>query len=204
MKVLLLGNKFADLPEWLTETGESVVTTENRVGLQQVREIGPEFIVSYNYRYLLPKQVIDWVGGRAVNLHISYLPYNRGTFPNVWSFLEDTPTGVTIHYMDESIDTGDIIVQKVVYIDESKETLRSSYEILHREIQGLFKAEWEKIKRNEIVPKAQNGQGSFHYYKEFDEKIEGLIKDKGWNTPVSEIKGRYREIFGKRHEKGCR
>ena len=60
----------------------------------------------------------------------------------MWSFLEDTPKGVTIHYIDEGIDTGDIIVQKEVFIDEDKETLKSSYEILNKEIQALFKENW--------------------------------------------------------------
>ena len=64
-------------------------------------------------------------------MHISLLPWNRGYHPNIWSFLEDTPKGVTIHYINEGIDTGDIIVQKEIVIDEDKETLKSSYEILH-------------------------------------------------------------------------
>ena len=39
-----------------------------------------------------------------VNLHISYLPFNRGSHPNYWSFVENTPKGVSIHEIDEQIE----------------------------------------------------------------------------------------------------
>ena len=47
-----------------------------------------------------------------INLHISYLPYNRGSYPNYWSFKENTPNGVSIHHIDDGIDTGPVLVQK--------------------------------------------------------------------------------------------
>lgn len=127
---------------------------------------------------------------KVINLHISLLPYNRGSNPNVWSFLEDTPKGVTIHIVDEGLDTGDIIVQKEVFIDENKETLRSSYEMLHQEIQTLFKENWDKIKNNDINPKPQTHGGSIHLKKDFDQ-IESLIKEEGWDVKIRDIKNKY-------------
>ena len=56
--------------------------------------------------------MLDRLPDRVVNLHIAYLPYNRGADPNLWSVLEDTPAGVSIHYVDEGVDTGDIIAQR--------------------------------------------------------------------------------------------
>ncbi|MCL0081308.1 hypothetical protein M1N64_03665 [Peptococcaceae bacterium] len=50
---------------------------------------------------------MDKFQGRAINLHISFLPWNRGADPNFWSFIENAPVGVSIHYLDEGIDTGD-------------------------------------------------------------------------------------------------
>ena len=49
-----------------------------------------------------------------INLHISYLPYNRGAHPNFWSFVENTPSGVSIHQVDSGIDTGKIVIQKQI------------------------------------------------------------------------------------------
>lgn len=83
--------------------------------------------------------------GQIFNLHISLLPYNREASPNFFSFIENTPKGVTIHQIDEGLDTGPILAQKELFFDESKETFASSYEKLILEIQMLFKENWSSI-----------------------------------------------------------
>lgn len=83
--------------------------------------------------------------GQIFNLHISLLPYNREASPNFFSFIENTPKGVTIHQIDEVLDTGPILAQKELFFDESKETFASSYEKLILEIQMLFKENWSSI-----------------------------------------------------------
>jgi methionyl-tRNA formyltransferase len=195
MKILFLGggDLSKDLANWLKQHGEEVVYTEKKINLEDVLTIKPEFIVSYNYKYIISKEIINYVKGKAVNLHISYLPYNRGAHPNVWSFLEDTPKGVTIHYIDEGIDTGDILLQKEIFIDEEKETLKSSYNILHNEIQILFKENWQKIKEGKIESRKQIGKGSIHYKKDFI-LFEPLIMEKGWDTPIKELKEKWEQI----------
>lgn len=192
MRILFLGGNMAmSLADWLTHKGEDIVYIEDKINIEDVTKIKPEFIISYNYKYIIPKEIIDYVNGKAINLHISYLPYNRGSHPNVWSFLENTPKGVTIHYIDEGIDTGDIIIQKEVFIDENKETLKSSYEILHKEIQQLFKENWDKIKNGMIPRRPQSGKGSIHFKREFS-LFEPFIKEKGWDTPIKELKERWK------------
>ncbi|HAK89656.1 MAG: hypothetical protein A2X55_04715 [Nitrospirae bacterium GWB2_47_37] len=200
MRVLFLGgNPAKDIADWLEEQGEVVVYTEDKLIIDEARHIKPDMIVSYNYKYIIPKVIIDCVKGKTVNLHISYLPFNRGAHPNIWSFIEDTPKGVTIHYIDEGIDTGAIIVQKEVFIDEEKETIASSYEILHKEIQSLFKENWNKIKNGEIALKKQTGEGSLHYKKD-SIRFEHLLKEKGWGIPIKELKLQYGQIKAKRYE----
>lgn len=158
MNILFLGGNLAkELAEWLREQREEVIYREDRITIEDIKKINPDFVISYNYKFLVSKDIIEFVKGNIINLHISFLPWNRGAHPNVWSFLEDTPTGVSIHYVDEGIDTGNIIVQKEVYIDEDKESLRSSYEKLHKELQELFKENWAKIKLNKIKAKKQVG-----------------------------------------------
>ena len=194
MKVLFLGGQGSkELFNWLTEQGEEVFYTEDKITVEGLNKLRPDIIVSYNYRYIIKKEIIDFVKGNAVNLHISYLPYNKGAHPNVWSFLEDTPKGVTIHCIDEGIDTGKIIVQKEVAIDEDRETLKSSYEFLHAEMRSLFKETWDQIKSGAIMPRDQEGHGTLHFMRDFV-KIEPLIKEKGWDTPISELKRRYAVI----------
>lgn len=193
MKILFLGgNMSKGISDWLERQGEVVIYRDDKVKIDDVKQTHPDMIISYNYKYIISKEIIDYVNGNAINLHISLLPWNRGYHPNVWSFLEDTPKGVTIHYINEGIDTGNIIVQKEIVIDEEKETLKSSYEILHRKIQSLFKENWNKIKKGEIISQPQMGGGSIHFRKEFT-VFESFIREKGWDTPIREFKEQYNE-----------
>ena len=195
MKILFLGGNLSKaLVDWLETQGEIVIYTTEKITLDYVKKIGSKFMVSYNYKYLIQEEIIDYVHAKVINLHISFLPYSRGAYPNIWSFLEDTPKGVTIHYVDEKIDTGDIIVQKQIFMDENNETLKSYYEILHREIQKLFKKNWSKIKKSEIAPFPQIGKGTFHIKNDFS-KFEPFIKEKGWNTTIMELKEQYSKHF---------
>jgi methionyl-tRNA formyltransferase len=129
-----------------------------------------------------------------INLHISFLPWNKGAHPNIWSFLEDTPKGVTIHTIDKGIDTGKILLQKRVPIDENYHTFKTSYELLHSEIQNLFKKNWNALKEMKIKTKPQQGQGSIHYEKDFD-KIKDLLGDKGWDYNIKEFKKVFRSKY---------
>lgn len=193
MKVLFLGNNnlSKSLSDWLISVGEEVILIKEKIEIDFVKMIEPELIVSYNYRHVILKEVIEFMKGKIINLHISYLPYNKGAHPNVWSFIEDTPKGVTIHYIDEGIDTGDIILQKRVFFNEKVETLKSSYATLHRKIQALFKDNWEKIKRGEIRPKENQG-GTIHFKSELS-FLEPVIEEKGWDIPINNLREVYND-----------
>ena len=191
MRIIFLGgNSSRGLSDWLEAQGEEVIYKVEKITIKHVRDASADLIVSYNYRYIISKEIINCVNGNAVNLHISLLPYNKGADPNIWSFLEDTPKGVTIHYIDAGIDTGDIILQKQVYIDEDKETLKSSYEILHEEIKELFKKEWRRIKYGAITPLPQPQGGSFHLKKDLI-GFERVIQESGWGASIIELKKKY-------------
>ena len=79
-----------------------------------------ESIISFGYRHVIDKHIIDNLGYPIINLHISFLPYNRGTHPNFWSFAENTPSGVSIHETDYGVDTGRIIYQKKLILSYSR------------------------------------------------------------------------------------
>ena len=198
MKILFLSNNNISnkLINWLKNISkEEVIVCDKSINVEFLKKVKPYFIISYNYRFIIKQDIINYMKNNIINLHISLLPWNKGADPNLWSFLEDTPKGVTIHIIDESIDTGPIFVQKVVYIDERTETLKSSYDKLHREIQGLFKINWNNIKNKKIKLTPQDSRGSFHYVKDF-KKIEYLISDKGWDTSIKEFKNKYKNLIG--------
>ena len=79
---------------------------------------------------------------------MSLLPYNRGSHPNFWSFVENTPKGITIHEISNGIDDGDIIFQKKFKLDpylEKFSTFKKTYNYLFDALEILFIENFEKI-----------------------------------------------------------
>jgi len=85
------------------------------VGL--LRELAPDFILSFYYRNMIKPEVLDIPRLGALNLHGSYLPRYRGRVPVNWAVINgETETGATLHYMVEKPDAGDIVDQEKVAI----------------------------------------------------------------------------------------
>lgn len=189
MSVLFLGPFNQKLEDFFREKKVVLYRHEGhceKISSEVIREV--DFIISYGYRYIIPKKILGRFPKRAINLHISYLPWNRGADPNLWSFLEDTPKGVTIHYLTEALDKGDILFQKQCFFDEKKETLRSSYEVLKSTIENLLMENWDAIYSGDIIVCKQLGDGSYHKSSE-KERFMHLLSD-GWDTPIGKIIGK--------------
>jgi methionyl-tRNA formyltransferase len=181
MKIIFLTNNYdvaKPLLEFLRFDGNEVAIVEEDITLAPIR-VNAVYI-SYGYRHIIGQPAIRKIRGRAINLHIAYLPWNRGADPNFWSWVDDTPKGVTIHWIDEGVDTGKIIHRRLVDMGEN-ETLASSYDKLQAAIQDLFREEWRDIKDLLLA-----NMGSYHAAKE-KERYAGLLTD-GWNTPVKNLR----------------
>src|SRR5437868_7353950 len=76
-----------------------------------IRELQPEIGISVLFGYILRPELLGCFPSGVINLHPSLLPFNRGACPNVWSIVDGTPAGATLHYIDSHIDTGDIVAQ---------------------------------------------------------------------------------------------
>jgi len=183
--ILFLGPDDSPLLTWLRNKGETVIQTFERIRPDMIDRHNITFLISYGYRRIIHREILDKVPNRAINLHVSLLPWNRGADPNLWSFVENTPKGVTIHHLDEGIDTGDIFVQREVFFNTAHETLATTYHRLQEEIQDLFKQHWNEIKAGTIMRRKQTGEGSFHEARDKN-SLAHLLRD-GWNTPVSVI-----------------
>src|SRR3989344_3288025 len=84
--------------------------------LSEVQELKPEVGVSAFFGYILHTEFLHLFPKGCLNIHPAYLPYNRGAYPNVWSIIDTTPAGVTIHYIDEAVDTGGIVAQAEIEV----------------------------------------------------------------------------------------
>ena len=91
-----------------------------------------DMIIASGYKKIIKKQILEKISCPILNLHISYLPYNRGSHPNFWAFFDNTPSGVTIHQIDEGIDTGPILYQKYVFFNKGEKTFKQTYERLKK------------------------------------------------------------------------
>ena len=187
MKILFLGYTDSPLIDYLRADNNDVAVHDEKLSRGDIAAITPEVIVSYGYRHIIKKDVLDDYPNRVINLHIAFLPWNRGADPNLWSILEDTPSGVTIHYIDEGVDTGDIIAQRAVAFSDT-DTLASSYQKLHIEIQKLFKEVWPEIRDGKNERTKQVGNGSMHRARD-KEHIAALLSN-GWDTQIALLRGK--------------
>lgn len=182
MKILFLGYDNCKLLSFLKSKYDTFQTS-SKIKLQEVVEF--DWIISFGYKHIITEDIINHFKSNIVNLHISYLPYNRGMHPNFWSFRDGTPKGVTIHQIDKGLDTGDIVLQKEVIFKKEQDTLKSTYEVLIEEIQNLFIENYKAIFNKTIKTYPQVGQGTFHYGKEI-EKYKDLLTE-NWNTKIIKI-----------------
>lgn len=176
------------LYEWLCEQEEYVIRFTNKLNIDIVENLEPKFIISFNYTHLIKKDVIEFMKGKIINLHTSYLPYNRGSAPNFFSFYEDTKKGVTIHLLEEGLDVGDILCQRELVFDEKNETFATSYQKLIDEIIILFKENWNKILNEEIIPYKQEGRITYHKMHQLNaiRKLHPFA----WDENISVVKKR--------------
>ena len=107
-----------------------------------------DFILSFGFRKIISVNIIKKVKKPIFNIHLSYLPFNRGAHPNFWSFIENTPAGVSIHKIDKGIDTGNIILRKKINFNtklKKLSTFKKTYNYLFLEAEKFFKKNFNKI-----------------------------------------------------------
>lgn len=188
MKILCLYHNDCalELFEWLRGKGNKIVIRNDELDAGWCTGQGFDLGVSYTYRYILHDDVIGAFGGNIVNLHNSYLPWNRGADPNIWSMIENTPRGVTLHYISSKLDQGEIIVQKLLP-KATGGTLASTYEELDREAKALFKDAFQYYSFWEEMRKRPLGAGTYHRKAELELFHNSIAS---YDFPVERIAGR--------------
>lgn len=136
--------------------------------LDQIKSLGADIALVLFWGYILKKEFIELFPQGCINFHPALLPYNRGKNPNVWPLIEGTPAGITFHYIDEKIDSGDIITQKEILI-ESTDTAKTLYDKLIKEFMPLFEETWPQLKSG-TAPRIKQPltYGTFHLSKQME------------------------------------
>tara|TARA_B100000029_G_C17262976_1_gene846984 strand:+ start:8 stop:793 length:786 start_codon:yes stop_codon:yes gene_type:complete len=163
--------------------GWSVTQTNRPVSSINLKKF--HSIISFGYRHIISSETIKKCKIPIINLHIGYLPYNRGSYPNFWSFVENTPTGITIHEIDQGMDTGPIIYQKIIdfelFKNRKKLTFAKTYKILINEIEKLFIKNIKDIMNRNYLTYKQVGKGSYHSKSQLPKNL------KNWNQNIYKV-----------------
>lgn len=108
-----------------------------KIEYQEILNLRPDLIITCAYGQIIPKELLDFPQYGCINVHASLLPKLRGGAPIHKAIIEGyTKTGITIMYMNEKMDEGDIISKREVTIEEedTAETLHDKLKIVGRNL----------------------------------------------------------------------
>lgn len=129
--------------------------------IEMLKRLNPEFAVVVAYGKILPKEILEIPKYGCINLHASLLPKYRGAAPIQWALINgEKTTGVTTMLIDEGLDTGPVLLQKEVQI-EDEDNAQTLSERLSRVGAELIVETIEKMRKGEIEPKPQKGEPSY-------------------------------------------
>ena len=93
--------------------------TKIRKEYEDILALNPDLIITCAYGQIIPKEILDYPKYKCINTHGSLLPRGRGGAPIQHSLIDgDEKTGITLMFMNEKMDEGDILYQKEIIIDD--------------------------------------------------------------------------------------
>lgn len=130
--------------------------------VQVLRGLNPDLIVVVAFGQILPKSILDIPKLGCVNVHVSLLPKYRGAAPINWVIINgEEKTGVTTMYMDEGLDTGDMILTSEFALDDEI-TAGELHDIMKEEGALLLKQTIDLIAKGE-APRIPQNHEEFTY-----------------------------------------
>lgn len=122
-------------------------------------------VLSIHCKQLFPPELVNSV--RCVNVHPGLNPYNRGWFPQVFSIINGLPCGVTIHEIDNELDHGPIIVQKICKI-QSWDTSASAYKKIIKLENELVLKHFTSIRDRSYSSSSPEEEGFINFKEDFE------------------------------------
>ena len=141
---------------------------------QQLKDLILNSDISYDFGFLIwwpwiiDVTLIKLPKYGFINTHPSLLPFNRGKHYNFWAIVEQAPFGVSLHFVEEGVDCGDIIAQVSIPYgwEDNGATL---YAAASRVMTDLFRDVYPRIREGSVSRKPQDlSRGSFHRSSELD------------------------------------
>jgi methionyl-tRNA formyltransferase len=161
----------------------------NQVFISRLKSLDPEVIVVVAYGRILPKEILQLPKFGCVNVHASLLPKYRGAAPIQWALLNgEKETGITIMKIDERLDTGDIILQEKIKIEENDDALALTQKLFDRGSDLLLKALAQIEERRVKYSPQEEAEAT---------NAPALTKESGeidWRRSAAEIHNRVRAL----------
>jgi len=167
--------KYSPVKEFALENNIEVFQPEKiREDYQKVLDKKPDLIITCAYGQIIPKEILDYPKYKCINIHASLLPKYRGGAPIHHAIINgDEYTGITIMYMDEAMDSGDILYQEKIKIEEN-DNVGTMFNKLSDLGSKMIIDFLPKFLNGEITPIKQNADEVTYAYNisKEDEKID--------------------------------
>lgn len=129
--------------------------------LDQLAAFHLDYVLSVHFPYIFPPEFLRIPKIGTLNLHPALLPYNRGWNTPSWAIIDGSPVGITLHWVDEGIDSGDIVLQRAVEIRPDDTANRLYQRLLLAELELMHEA-IPLLRAGRLPRQTQRGDGSFH------------------------------------------
>lgn len=150
--------------------------------LHVISELEPDLIVVVAYGKILPKAILRLPERGCINVHGSLLPKYRGAAPIQWAVINgEKATGVTTMYMDEGLDTGDILLRGETQIgeDETSGELFDRLSVMGAEL--LLKT-LQGLEKGDIIREKQDDKKA-----SYAPMLNKSLSKINWNNPAAEV-----------------
>ena len=183
------------------------VRIRDEENVDKLAELDIDFMVVVAFGQILPKCILDMPKYGCINVHSSLLPTYRGAAPIQWTIINgESKTGITTMFMDEGIDTGDILLQEEtpIHDDETGGSLHDRLadmgaKLLIKTLDGVKEGSIERIKQDEsksnYVGMLNKNMGKMDFTKsaiELERLVRGLNP---WPSAYTSLNGKMFKIW---------
>ena len=176
---------------------------KNTEFIEEIKSLNPDVICVVAYGKILPKEILEISKFGCINVHASLLPKYRGAAPIQWAVINgDKATGITTMYMDEGMDTGDMILKKEVEIGEDETTgelwdrlAKIGGKLLVETLKEIEKGTAPRQKQGKdftLAPMLSKDMAKIEWNKKTAQEIKNLVRG------LNPIMGAYTFLNGKK------
>lgn len=191
MKGRGMKKSFSEVKEYALEKGlpieQPLKVRNNQELVDKLKEINPDVICVVAYGKIIPKEILEIPKYGCINVHGSLLPKYRGAAPIQWSVLNgDKETGVTTMFMDEGMDTGDMIEKEKLQIGEDETTgelwdrmSELGAKMLVSTLEKLESGNYKREKQSDdfsVAPMLKKEMARIDWNKDDSAKIKNLVR----------------------------